>query len=119
MKELKIEPSFVGKNENLKFIVPKELFSMSAGPAEKISRDLAKEFSKYIRGTFKGFQDARKTKYGNENNTKIKTTPEFWKSFENKAKSIGVDLIGYTPVDERFVFYITFHQIFRHTCYIN
>jgi len=105
MTELEIEPTFVGKNEKLKFIVPKELFSMSAGPAETISRDLAREFSKYIRGTFKGFQDSRKTKYGNEENKKIKTTPEFWKKFEERAKSMGVDLVGYTPVDERFVFY--------------
>jgi hypothetical protein len=70
MADIKIEPTYVGKNENLKFIVPKELFSMSAGPAETIDRDLAKRFSTYIRGTFKGFQKSRETKYGNENNTR-------------------------------------------------
>jgi ferredoxin len=105
MPEIKIEPTYVGRNENLKFIIPKELFSMSSGPAETISRDLAKKFSKYIRGTFKGFQNSRKTKYGNENNKKTSTTPQFWKEFEAKANDLDVDLIGYIPVDERFVFY--------------
>jgi len=105
MPDIEIEPTYVGKNESLKFVVPKELFSMSSGPAETIDRDLAKEFSKYIRGTFKGFQDARKTKYGNENNTKTKTSPEFWEKFEAKARNLDVDFIGYTPVDERFIFH--------------
>ena len=88
MPEIEIEPTYVGKNEKLKFIVPKELFSMSAGPAETIDRELAREFSRYLRGTFKGFQDARKTKYGNENNKKTKTDPQFWEDFEAKAKEI-------------------------------
>ncbi len=105
MPEIEIEPTYVGKNENLKFIVPKELFSMSAGPAEKVDRELAKKFSKYLRGTFKGFQNARKTKYGNENNTKTATTPAFWEDFEKRAKSMAVDFVGYTPVDEKFVFH--------------
>jgi len=105
MPDIEIEPTYVGKNESLKFIVPKELFSMSTGPAETIDRELAKEFSKYIRGTFKGFQDARKTKYGNKNNTKTKTTPKFWEKFELKAKNLDVDFVGYTPVDERFIFH--------------
>jgi epoxyqueuosine reductase QueG len=105
MSDIDIEPTYIGKNEDLKFIVPKELFSMGTGPAETIDRDLAKKFSKYIRGTFKGFQDARKTKYGNEKNSKTKTTPEFWREFEQKARNMDVDFIGYTPVDESFIFY--------------
>ncbi|TFF89640.1 MAG: hypothetical protein EU548_07090 [Promethearchaeota archaeon] len=105
MSELKIEPTYVGKNEHLKFIIPKELFSMSAGPAETVDRETAKKFSKYIRGTFKGFKNSRKTKYGNESNIKTKTTTEFWNKFEEKARSLDVDFIGYTPVDERFIFY--------------
>jgi epoxyqueuosine reductase len=105
MPDIEIEPTYVGKNEKLKFIVPKELFSMSAGPAETVDRELAREFSRYLRGTFKGFQDARKTKYGNENNKKTKTDPQFWEDFEAKARDLDVDFIGYTPVDERFVFY--------------
>jgi hypothetical protein len=60
-------------------------------------------FSKYIRGTFKGFQQARKTKYGNENNKKIETTPDFWEKFEKIAKELNVDLIGYTPVNENYM----------------
>ncbi|TFF97803.1 MAG: hypothetical protein EU547_03285 [Promethearchaeota archaeon] len=105
MPNIEIEPTYIGQNESLKFIVPKELFTMSSGPAETISRELAREFSKYIRGTFKGFQEARKTKYGNENNTKTETSPEFWVEFEAKARNLGVDFIGYTPVMEEFVFY--------------
>jgi hypothetical protein len=104
MSDAGIEPTFVGKNENLVFIVPKELFNMSLGPAEVLDREFAKLFSKYIRGTFKGFQQARKTKYGNENNTKTETSSDFWEKFESKAKELDVDLIGYTPVNENYIF---------------
>jgi len=104
MSDVGIEPTYIGKNENLVFIVPKELFNMSLGPAEVLDRESAKLFSKYIRGTFKGFQQARKTKYGNEKSTKTQVTPDFWEKFENKAKELGVDLIGYTPVIENYIF---------------
>jgi len=104
MTEIDIEPTYIGKNAGLVFKVPKELFSMSMGPAEKVDREVAKEFSKYLRGTFKGFQDARKTKYGNENNSKTETLPEFWNEFEEKAREMDIDLIGYTPVLENFIF---------------
>ena len=99
-----IKPTYVGNNENLVFIVPKELFSMKVSPEKKLDPKEAKEFSKYIRGTFKGFQIANKTKLGNENNLKTETTPEFWKDFEKKAKDLGVDLIAYTPVDPNYIF---------------
>ena len=56
MSDAGIEPTYIGKNENLVFIVPKELFNMSLGPTEVLDRESAKMFSKYIRGTFKGFQ---------------------------------------------------------------
>ncbi|MFX1327553.1 MAG: hypothetical protein ACFE91_05345 [Promethearchaeota archaeon] len=104
MSKVGIEPTYIGKNENLVFIVPKELFNMSLGPAEILDRESAKLFSKYIRGTFKGFEQARKTKYGNENNKKSITTPEFWKDFEKRAKDLEVDLMGYTPVNENYIF---------------
>jgi len=77
---------------------------MSAGPIEVLDRETAKAFSKYMRGTFKGFQQARKTKYGNENNNKTETTPEFWEDFEKRAKELNVDLIAYVPVLENFIF---------------
>jgi len=96
-------PTYIGKNEGLVFVVPKEVFKLEL--KEKIDRDVARKFSKYIRGTFKGFQEARKTKYSNENNTKTETTKEFWKEFEAKAKEMSVDFIGYTPVLENFIFY--------------
>ena len=104
MSDAGIEPTYIGKNENLVFIVPKELFNMSLGPTEVLDRESAKMFSKYIRGTFKGFQKARKTKYGNENNKKTEAPLEFWKVFEKKAKDLKVDLIGYTPVIENYIF---------------
>ncbi|UCC19180.1 MAG: hypothetical protein JSV62_13925 [Promethearchaeota archaeon] len=104
MSDAGIEPTYIGKNENLVFKVPKELFNMSLGPAEVLDRESAKLFSKYIRGTFKGFQQARKTKYDNENNKKTETTSDFWEIFEKKAKDLNVDLIGYTPVNENYIF---------------
>ena len=98
----KLEPTYIGKNDGLVFKSPKELFTMSMG--DMMDRERAKKFSKYIRGTFKGFQIAKKTKLGNENNTERETSPEFWDNFEKKAKDLGADLIGYTPVDENYVF---------------
>lgn len=105
MSELGIEPTYIGKIESLKFIVPTELFRMKLQSDDKIDREISKKFSKYIQDTFNGFQAARKTKYGNENNNKTETTSEFWQKFEKKAKDLGVDLIGYTPIIEDFVFY--------------
>ena len=48
MTEEEIKPTYVGNNENLVFIVPKELFSMKS--ESKIDPKVAKEFSKCIRG---------------------------------------------------------------------
>jgi ferredoxin len=104
MSEVGIEPTFIGKNKNLVFVVPKELFTMSLGPAEVLDRETAKKFSTYLRGTFKGFQNARKTKYNNENNKKTKVSEDFWENFEKKAKTLDVDIVGYTPVLENYVF---------------
>ena len=99
-----IQPTYIGNNDGLVFVVPKELFKMRMDSIKESDPKLAKEFSGYISATFKGFQEARKTMHGNENNTKTETTPEFWNEFEEKAREIGVDLIGYTPVDENYVF---------------
>lgn len=105
MSELGIEPTYIGKNESLKFIVPTELFRMRLQSVDKIDPEISKKYSKYIQETFNGFQEARKTKFGNEDNTKTETTPEFWQDFEKKAKDLGVDFIGYTPLIEDFIFY--------------
>ncbi len=105
MSDVGIEPTYVGKNENLKFIVPTELFKMRLKSDDKIDSKISDKYSEYIQETFKGFQEARKTKYGNENNTKTETNSKFWQEFERKAKDLGVDLIGYTPILEDFVFY--------------
>ena len=103
MEKEKVEPTFIGENEGLVFVVPSKLFTMKVG-GEKIDRELAKEYSEYLRGTFKGFQKANKTKYHNGENNKIETNPEFWVEFENIAKEKGIDLIGYTPVLENYIF---------------
>ena len=105
MSDVGIEPTYVGKSENLKFIVPTELFKMRLKSDDKIDSKISDKYSEYIQETFKGFQEARKTKYGNENNTKTETNSKFWQEFERKAKDLGVDLIGYTPILEDFVFY--------------
>ena len=102
MEAKKIDPTYVGTNEGCVFIVPTKVFQMKLTGA--IPREDAKLFSKYIRGTYKGFETARKTKYGNENNTKTETSPEFWENFEEKARELGADLIGFTPVHENYVF---------------
>ena len=77
METEKVEPTYVGKNKDLVFIVPSKLFTMKLG-GEELDRETADKFSKYLRGTFKGFQKANKTKYHNGDNNKIETSPEFW-----------------------------------------
>jgi len=104
METEKIEPTFVGENDDLVFVVPKELFTMKLSTEQKLDRETAKEYSKYLTGTFKGFQRANKTKYQNGDNNKTETTPEFWIEFENLAKEKGIELIGYTPVLENYIF---------------
>jgi len=103
MAKEKVEPTFIGENEGLVFVVPSKLFTMKVG-GEKIDRELAKEYSGYLKGTFKGFQKANKTKYNNGDNDKVETTPEFWEEFKSLAKDTGIDLIGYTPVLEKYIF---------------
>ncbi|MFX1344067.1 MAG: hypothetical protein ACFFBC_04170 [Promethearchaeota archaeon] len=105
MSDVGIEPTYVGKNENLKFIVPTELFGMRMKSDVKIDSEITKKYNTYIQETFKGFQEAKKTKYGNEGNSKTKTSSEFWQEFEKKAKDLGIDLIGYIPILEDFIFY--------------
>ena len=104
MPDIEIEPTYIGKNEGLVFVVPTELFKMKPDSEQKVDPKIAKEFNKYVRDTFKGFQLAAKSRLGNENNTKMETSPEFWNDFEKKAKEMGVDLIGYTPVNENYIF---------------
>ncbi|MFW9949292.1 MAG: hypothetical protein ACFFKA_04100 [Candidatus Thorarchaeota archaeon] len=104
MSEEKVEPTYVGENENLVFIVPKELFTMKLSSEEKLDRETANTFSKFLTGTFKGFQKANKTKYHNKNNSKTDTSASFWEKFETLAKEKGIDLIGYTPVVKDFIF---------------
>ncbi|MFW9771297.1 MAG: hypothetical protein ACFFFB_16425 [Candidatus Heimdallarchaeota archaeon] len=104
MEKSKVVPTFVGKNENLVFIVPKVLFTMTLSSEQTLDRETAKEFSKYLKGTFKGFDKSNKTKYQNEGNSRTDTTQGFWQEFEGLAKEKRIDLVGYTPVLENFIF---------------
>ena len=63
MTEVGIEPTYIGQNESLKFVVPIELFRMRMKSGVKIDNEITKKFSNYLQETFKGFQEARKTKY--------------------------------------------------------
>ena len=105
MSEKKVKPTYIGKNESLVFINPKELFTMFSSRRFKMDSENTELLNKYVKGTIEGFQNAVKTKYGNENNSKSQTSSDFWNNFEKKAKNLGIDFIGYTPVNENFVFY--------------
>ncbi|GAH31913.1 unnamed protein product, partial [marine sediment metagenome] len=106
MSDVGIEPTYIGKNEDLIFIIPQELFNMNLGPAEVLDRENAKLFSRYIRGTFKGFQHARKrleiptSKSLDEDDTYFIT--KFKVSFRNNIIKIihPIDLIHYIFQEE-------------------
>lgn len=104
MEKEKVEPTYIGENDGLVFVVPKELFTMKLSAEQKLDRETVKEYTKYLTGTFKGFQKANKTKYQNGDNNKTETTPEFWSEFESLAKEKGIALIGYTPVLKNYIF---------------
>jgi len=101
-KELTIAPTYVGHNDGCVFVVPAKIFQMKLQGT--VDPEDTKTFAQYINKTFTGFEKARKSKYNNEGKTEIESTPEFWEEFERVAKDLGVDLVGYTPVDENFVF---------------
>jgi epoxyqueuosine reductase len=103
MEKEKVEPTFIGQNKDLVFVVPTKLFTMKL-EGENLERETAKEYSKYLTGTFKGFKKANKTKYQNGDNNKTETTPEFWTKFESLAREKGIALIGYTPVLKNYIF---------------
>ncbi len=101
-KEVGITPTYTGHNEGCAFVVPSKLLTMklqgTVPPAD------LKIFAQYINGTFQGFDHSLKTKFGNEGKTKTDTTPAFWREFEQETRKLGADLIGYTPVQENFIF---------------
>ena len=100
-----VKPTYIGKNEELKFNSDTRFFNLKSRDGDKLSREDAQLFSEYTSGTFKTWNLSRQTKYNNKNATKIKTTPEFWEDFEKIARDMGVDLIGYIPVMEEYIFY--------------
>ncbi len=68
---------------------------------------LAEKASKIIPKMFKGIQKARRIFKIERKNppTEIqKVPPEFWIELIEKAKSLGIDLIGFAPIDENFIF---------------
>ncbi len=68
---------------------------------------LAEDASKIIPKMFKGIQKARRD-YKNEIKDlpqEIKTAPEeLWDEINQMAKSLGIDLIGFAPIDENLIF---------------
>jgi len=99
-----LKPTYIGKNKNLRFNDDTRFFNMKPGD-DKLSREDARLFSESISGTFQTWELSRQTKLNNKNCIKTKTTPEFWEDFEKKARDMGVDLIGYIPVMEEYIFY--------------
>ncbi|MFX0105812.1 MAG: 4Fe-4S dicluster domain-containing protein [Candidatus Hodarchaeota archaeon] len=68
---------------------------------------LADKAKKIIPKIFKSVQKARLDykKEINDRPTKIKLAPiDFWDEIIDKAKSLGIDLIGFAPVDEKLIF---------------
>ena len=68
---------------------------------------LSEKAKKIIPKIFKSVQKARLDykKEINDPPTKIKMAPiEFWDEIIDKAKSLGIDLIGFAPVDEKLIF---------------
>ncbi|MBY8989897.1 MAG: 4Fe-4S dicluster domain-containing protein [Candidatus Lokiarchaeota archaeon] len=69
--------------------------------------DLAKRSMKIIPKMFKGIQKARRD-YKEEIKDlpqELKTAPEeFWEEIVKEAKSLGIDLIGFAPIDENLIF---------------
>ena len=100
-----MKPTYIGKNEGLKFNSDTRFFNFTSSQGEKLSREDARLFIEYINGTFKTWNLSRQTKYNNKNCTKSKTRSEFWQDFEKKAINMGVNLIGYIPVMEEYIFY--------------
>ena len=69
--------------------------------------DLAEKASKIIPKMFMGIQKARRDYREEMKNlpTEIQGAPsEFWIEIIEKAKSLGIDLIGFAPVDENLIF---------------
>ncbi len=104
MDDIELKPTHVGKNKGLIFKTPMELFRKRGSPDKKLDPEIKKELSKHVKGTFGGLQIANMTYKANVGKTKTETTPEFWDDFEKRNKELGVDLVGYTPIDENYVF---------------
>ncbi|KKL12099.1 hypothetical protein LCGC14_2539150, partial [marine sediment metagenome] len=69
--------------------------------------DLAEKASKIIPKMFMGIQKARKDyerEIKNQPTEIQKAPPEFWIEIMETAKSLGIDLIGFTPIDENLIF---------------
>ena len=106
----KVQPTYKGKNIDCTFKGTTKLFDVTPQAGEVISRETAREFSRSIRNTFKTWNLARTSKYGNvdkngEALSRTDTTPEFWKEFERIAKEKGVQIINYMPVMEDYIFF--------------
>ena len=61
----KVQPTYKGKNIDCTFKGTTKLFDVTPQAGEVISRETAREFSRSIRNTFKTWNLARISKYGN------------------------------------------------------
>ncbi|MFX1453209.1 MAG: 4Fe-4S double cluster binding domain-containing protein [Promethearchaeota archaeon] len=71
------------------------------------NKELLEELFSHVSRTFKGLSRAKKSKKYNEEidqSTRLKVDQTFWDELIEYAKSIGIDLVGFTEVDEYFIF---------------
>ena len=69
--------------------------------------ELVEDASKIIPKMFKGIQKARSDykKETKDPSQEVKTVPkEFWDEIIEESKSLGIDLIGFAPIDENLIF---------------
>ncbi len=71
------------------------------------NKELLDEVFSHIGRTFKGLSKAKRSKKYNkqvDQSKRPKADEKFWDELVEYAKSIGIDLIGFTEVDEYFIF---------------
>ena len=69
--------------------------------------DLAEKASKIIPKMFMGIQKARRDYKGEMKSPPIeiqKAPPKLWNDIVEKSKLLGIDLIGFTPIDDNLIF---------------
>ncbi|NVM52911.1 MAG: hypothetical protein HWN66_04350 [Candidatus Helarchaeota archaeon] len=72
----------------------------------RLEKGLIKEHMRHVERTLTGLNQARKWKKLNQkiDSPKVPINQQFWDDLITFTKSIGLDLIGFTEVDEYFIF---------------